>query len=62
MSEKKKLDKQMIAPPNRIQESKRGTQTLGDTDPEEKVWVLCQQSLARAALQNVLVLLGPESS
>lgn len=59
---KKKLDKQMIAPPNRIQESKRGTQTLGDTNPEEKFWVLCQPILALAALQNVLVLVGPESS
>ena len=51
----------MIAPPDRIEESKRGTQILGDTDPGEKVWVLCHQILVRAASQNVLVPVGPES-
>lgn len=58
MSEKKKLDKQMITSLNRIRESERRTQTLGDTEPEEKVWALCQQTLARAALYTVLVLLA----
>lgn len=60
---KKKEAWQMIAPPKRSEESRGEPRTPRDTDPEEKVWVpLCQQSLARAALQNVLVLAGPESS